>query len=237
LQIRRHQLLSWLSDVLGRHNHPVAAGAIIGREDELGTIEAFLERVQDGPAALVRTGEPGIGKTVLWEAGVEEARGRIDRVLTCRGVEAEASLSFAGLSELLAPVLEEALPSLVPPRREALEVALLLVRPGDRAPDAHAIGLAVLDMLRALTGSGRVLVALDDSQWLDPASAGAIQIAFRRLQDESIGCLRQCEGHRTWESRSSSSDRSRRGDSSGSRSARSHSVRCTDCSRSGSGSS
>ena len=80
----------------------------------------------------------------------EAASSRYGRVLTCRGVEAEASLSFAGLSELLAPVFDEAAASLVPPRRRALEVALLLVEPGDAAPDAHAIGLAVLDVLRVL---------------------------------------------------------------------------------------
>ena len=41
-----------------------------------------------------------------------------------------------------------------------------------RPPDPHAIGLAVLDVLRALAAAGPVLVALDDVQWLDPASAG-----------------------------------------------------------------
>jgi predicted ATPase len=75
---------------------------IVGREDELGMIEVFLADVERGPAALVLSGEPGIGKTILWDAGVEEAKRRFGRVLTCRGVEAEASFAFAGLSELLA---------------------------------------------------------------------------------------------------------------------------------------
>ena len=135
------------------------------------------------------SGEPGIGKTILWEAGVEEGGERLERVLTCRGVETEASLSFAGLSELIAPVLEEAAPSLVPLRRRALEIALLLAEPGDRPPDAHAIGLAVLDVLRFLAERGPVVVAVDDGQWLDPASAGVLQIALRRLRDEHVGLL------------------------------------------------
>ena len=80
-------------------------------------------------------------------------------MLTCRGVEAEASLSFSGLSELLAPVLDDVMASLARPRRRALEVALLLVEPGEVAsPDAHAIGLAVLDVLRVLAGRGPVVV-------------------------------------------------------------------------------
>jgi DNA-binding CsgD family transcriptional regulator len=162
---------------------------VIGREEELDAIAAFLARVEESPSALVLSGEAGIGKTILWEAGVEDARERLDRVLTCHGVEAEASLSFAGLSDLLGNVLEEAGSSLAPPRRRALEVALLLAEPGETAPDPHAIGLAVLDVLRALAERGPVLVALDDAQWLDPASAGVLQIAFRRLREEPIGLL------------------------------------------------
>ena len=77
------------------------AQTVIGREEELGAIEAFLAAAEQGPQALVLSGEPGIGKTILWEAGVEQARERLDDVLICRGVEAEASLSFAALSELL----------------------------------------------------------------------------------------------------------------------------------------
>ncbi len=163
--------------------------AVIGRELELGAIEKFLDRVPTGPGALVLSGEAGIGKTVLWEAGTARGSKRLDRVLTCHGIEAEAALSFAALSDLLGDVLEEAGHSLAPPRRRALEVALLLAEPGEVAPDPHAIGLAVLDVLRALAGRGTVLIALDDAQWLDPASAAVIQIALRRLREESVGVL------------------------------------------------
>ena len=167
----------------------MAEAAVIGRDEELGSIEAFLERIPDGPGALLLSGEPGIGKTILWEAGVEEGCERLDRALTCRGVEAEASLSFSGLSNLLGDVLHEAEHLLAPPRRRALEVALLLAEPGEMAPDPHAIGLAVLDLLRVLAERGSVLVALDDAQWLDPASARVLQIALRRLREEPVGLL------------------------------------------------
>jgi ATP/maltotriose-dependent transcriptional regulator MalT len=161
---------------------------VIGRDQELAAIEVFLTQVEQGPAALVLSGEAGIGKTVLWETGVEEARERFGRVLTCQGVEAEASLSFASLSDLLGDELEEAGSALPAPRRRALEVALLLAEPGERPPDAHAIGLAVLGVLRVLAERGPLLVAIDDAQWLDPASAGAIQIALRRLGNTPV-CL------------------------------------------------
>jgi hypothetical protein len=163
------------------------AYAIIGRDEELAAISAFVDRIEEGPSALVLSGEPGIGKTILWEAGVETAQERFDRVLTCRGVE--ALLSFAGLSDLFGNVLDELESLLAPPRRRALEVALLLSDPGDSSLDPHAVGLAVLDVLRALAERASVLVALDDIQWLDPSSAGVLQIAFRRLRTEQIGVL------------------------------------------------
>jgi DNA-binding CsgD family transcriptional regulator len=167
----------------------VVAGTVIGRDAELDFVHALVDQVVGGPAGLVLSGDPGIGKTILWHAGVEDARRRFERVLTCRGVEAEASLSFAGLSDLLGDVLEEAAPSLVAPRRRALEVALRLAEPGEGPPDPLAIGLAVHDLLQALAMQGPMLVAIDDVQWLDPASAGVLEVALRRLRKDPIGLL------------------------------------------------
>ena len=159
------------------------------------------------------SGEPGIGKTVLWETGVDEGR-RLRGMLVGRGSEAEASLSFAGLSDLLAPVFDDVAASLLPPRRRALEIALLRVEPDAEPPDQHAIGLAVLDALSALAERGPVLVALDDVQWVDQASAGVIQIALRRLRSERVGLLATLRTGPDLTSPSSSIGRSPRGRSS-----------------------
>ena len=56
----------------------------VGRQAELASIHAFLERAAEGPLALVLEGEPGIGKSTLWLAGIEVARMRGFCVL-CRG--------------------------------------------------------------------------------------------------------------------------------------------------------
>ena len=144
---------------------------------------------EQAPRALVLSGEPGIGKTVLWEEGVSEAKRQSRLVLLHRSVEAETSLSFSALSDLVAPVFDEVASSLAPLRRRALEVALLLAEPGVEAPNHRAIGLALLDVLRALAERGPVLVALDDLQWLDSSSAGVLQIALRRLGDEPVSLL------------------------------------------------
>ena len=162
---------------------------LIGRDGELGAIREFLERVQHGPSALVLSGEPGIGKTVLWEAGVEQAGPPFGRVLSHRSAEAEALLSFAGLSELVTPVLEDVAAFLVPMRRQALEVALLLAEPGEEPADARAIGLAFLDVLQLLAQQTPLVVAVDDLQWLDSSSATVLEMALRRLRHERVGFL------------------------------------------------
>lgn len=165
----------------------MSAAAVIGREEELGFVESFLDELR--PRALLIAGEPGIGKTVLWEAAVDAARGRSRRVLSHRAVEAEAKLAFTALSDLIGGTIEEALPSLTPPRRRALEVALLLEEPGTEAPDPRAIALAFLDVVRTLAASGPILLAVDDLQWVDPASAQVLQFAWRRLGDEPAAVL------------------------------------------------
>jgi DNA-binding CsgD family transcriptional regulator len=166
----------------------VVAAEIIGRERELAEIGNLLDAVDDLPAAFVVEGEPGIGKTMLWRAGLELARERRFRVLTAGPAMAEARLSFAALGDLLEPVLGEVLPTLPAPQRRALEVALLLAEPGGPPPDPRAVDVAFLGVLRAL-GSGPSLVAVDDAQWLDPPSAAALAFAVRRLRGEPIAVL------------------------------------------------
>jgi DNA-binding CsgD family transcriptional regulator len=165
-----------------------ASRALVGREHELARIRRFLERAGTDPASLVLEGEPGIGKTALWRAGVEAAVERDRLLLVARPVEAERELSFSGLGDLLEPALGR-LEALAAPRRHALEVALLLVSDEDRAPDPRAVGLATLDLLRLLARDGGLIVAIDDAQWLDPPSRGALEYALRRLEGEPIGLL------------------------------------------------
>ena len=46
---------------------------IFGRERELARLDLFLESLHSGSAALLLEGEPGIGKTAVWRAGVDAA--------------------------------------------------------------------------------------------------------------------------------------------------------------------
>ena len=160
---------------------------IVGRDEELGSLAAFLDRrvATEGPTAIALEGEAGIGKSTLWRAAVEDARRRGLRVLVSRPAESEQRLAYAGLGDLFENVLDEVLPGLSPPRRRALEVALLVEDAAGGPVDQRALGVAVRSALEALAEDVLVL-AIDDLQWLDASSASAIGFALRRLPEARI---------------------------------------------------
>lgn len=152
-------------------------------------IERFLATSHKRPAVLVLEGEAGIGKTTLWEAGVDAAPSHGLRVLTSRASDAEAQLCFAGLTDLLDDVEGDVFTALPAPQRLALDVALLRAAPGKVPPEPRAIALGLLNVLRELASEGPVLVAADDLQWQDAASAEVLAFAARRLDREPVSFL------------------------------------------------
>jgi predicted ATP-dependent serine protease len=78
---------------------------LVGRDVEAARVDAIIEGLPEGGAALVVSGEPGVGKSAL----LHYARARADavglRTLTAVGVESEAELAFAGVHQLLYPIL------------------------------------------------------------------------------------------------------------------------------------
>jgi DNA-binding CsgD family transcriptional regulator len=163
--------------------------AVVGREAELAALHEFVAGVDEGARALVLVGEAGMGKTTLWDAGVTRAEERGLAVLRARPSESETALSFSAVRDLLDPVLERALEPLPAAQRRAISRALVLDDDEGPTPDAHAVGVALLNGLRALAEPEPIVVAVDDVQWLDAASGGAVAYAARRLRAERIGLL------------------------------------------------
>ena len=164
------------------------SGATIGRDAELDSVYAFLDRVVEGPTALVLEGTAGIGKSTIWSAGVEAARERGMCVLVSRPAELDRGLAHAGLGDLFDKVLERVLPELSPPRRRALQVALLL-EDATHDSDPRTLGVAVRSALEALAAETPVVLAVDDVQWLDPSSASALTFALRRMGEQPVHVL------------------------------------------------
>jgi len=63
---------------------------LVGREHELRQIGAAFNAISEGGRALLIAGEPGVGKSSLLAAAIEDARRRGLTVLSVRGSEAEA---------------------------------------------------------------------------------------------------------------------------------------------------
>lgn len=165
---------------------------VAGRDRELLAVGSFFDRLGEGPAALVLAGEPGIGKTTLWTETLRLARQRSLSVLSARPVTPETKLALTAFSDLLEPVADEVVSQLPEPQRHALAVALVREDPGGRRFDQRTLGTATISVLTALARTAPVVVAIDDLQWLDPASARVLAFAARRLGRLRVGLI-TCE--------------------------------------------
>ena len=180
---------SLIAYTVGRSKQGAEIDKLFGRDGEVAAIRTFLDDIAAGPASLVLEGEVGSGKTALWRAAVAAARERGHLVLVSRANEAEASLAFAALGDLLRDVAGEELTRLPAPQATALRVAVLLQEPEGPTPDPLAVSVATLGLVRALAVGRPVLIALDDYVWLDAASTNVLAFVLRRLETERIGVL------------------------------------------------
>ena len=157
---------------------------IVGREVELAAIERLVTDLDAGPGGLFLYGPAGIGKSRLWLEGVRLARSAGVRVLATRPAGSDARVTFGGLRDLLGEASHEVLPELPSPQRHALSVALLVEEPGSVPLDPDVVSASFAAALRLLGRSGRLLIALDDAQWLDRSSRSALAFALRRVGDD-----------------------------------------------------
>ena len=165
------------------------SGHVAGRGQELAAIERLLAGARERFSALLLEGDAGIGKTTVFHEGLLLAEASGFHVLACRPSASEATLSLAAVGDLLdavPPDLWEALPA---PQRRALDVALLRVEPGDLPVDQRAIAAGFRSLVTGLAAERPVLLAVDDVQWLDAASATIVGFVLRRLGAERIALL------------------------------------------------
>ncbi len=163
--------------------------ALVGRDRELAVIGACFDAVSEGLAVLGIVGEAGIGKSRLWQAAVAEARARGYAVLACRPNETDIDLPYTGLDDLLRSVPADLLDTLAPPRRHALDVALLKSEPHGTPLQQRAVGLATLDVIRELVATTPVVVAVDDAHWLDRPSHIVLRFALSRLAQVPVAVV------------------------------------------------
>jgi len=160
---------------------------IIGRDAALTRLRGLVAPAPQSSEVLLVIGEAGMGKTVLLADAAGRARSAGTRVLSVTGRESESRLAFAGLHQLLRPVLSSAA-SLPGRQTHALLGAFgLAADPG--APDPLLTGVAVLTLLSDLSERSPVLVVADDAQWIDRGSLEALAFVGSRLDAERVVLL------------------------------------------------
>ncbi|MEE1939948.1 AAA family ATPase [Streptomyces sp. TRM 70361] len=159
----------------------------VGRETETAEIIRRVEAGRSRSDVVILTGDPGAGKSTLLALAADHARSAGGRVLRAVGGESEAHLGFAGLHQLLRPVLGEA--ENLPPRQRSALRAVLGLDECAEPPDAVLVGLAVLTLLSDLAETAPLLVVVDDAQWIDRGSLDVLSFVARRMDSEPVTLL------------------------------------------------
>lgn len=160
---------------------------LYGRATELATVRSLIERAREGAGgAMVVRGPAGIGKTSLLDAARTLAEPDDTLILTAAGVAAERRLPFAGLHQVLRPLMA-GLAGLAHPQRSAIEAAF---GAGDTAaPDLFRIALATLDLLVDAGHDRPLLLLADDADCLDRPTQDVLGFVARRLASERVALL------------------------------------------------
>src|SRR4051794_37803563 len=144
--------------------HSAGAPALVGRSLECALLGDLVGGKGDS-VALVR-GEAGIGKSALLDWALDHAARVGTRTLSAAGTPAERNLPFAGLHQLLRPVLTEADPG--PHRRAALLEALNAQEAAGAT--LFRTAMVALDLLTELASRVELLIVVDDVPWWDRPS-------------------------------------------------------------------
>jgi DNA-binding CsgD family transcriptional regulator len=155
---------------------------LVSRTSELGAIADFLDTVASEPTGLMFDGAPGVGKTTLWLAAIDEASRRGMFVMSSRAAAGESVMAYASLADLLSGVDADVLAGLPKPQRLGLERALLRREAAPEDPtDQRTVAAGLLSVLNVLAEQSPVVIAIDDLQWLDPSTQYVVAFASRRL--------------------------------------------------------
>src|SRR4029079_14577508 len=156
-----------------------ASRALLGRDREQSELYALVDGIEQHGGALVVRGDAGIGKSALLAAARERALHRGITVVATTGTLSEAQLAFAGLHQLLRPLLGR-LELLPDPQPRALEAAFGIAEAD--APDLFLIGLAALGLVAERAAETPLLFVVEDAHWLDRPSSEVLKFVARRVE-------------------------------------------------------
>jgi hypothetical protein len=159
-------------------------------------VDSLIGHLPERGGSLLVRGEPGIGKSALLERARDRAVTRGAQPFVTVGVESEAELAFAGLHQVLVPIVG-LVAHLPEPERQVLE-AVFGIGTGAE-PDLFRVAMAAFHLLTVAADSAPVLVVVDDAHWLDQSSVRVLAFIARRLGHERIALIAAVRaGYRTY---------------------------------------
>src|SRR5215207_5210840 len=173
------------------------ADHLVGRADELGSLEQVLDELDRGRSGAVELeGEPGIGKTRLLRELAARAEQRGQLVLSGSASELERDLPFS----VFIDALDEYLHGLDPKRLAAVDddvrTELAHVFPSlSTLANGREMALqheryrshrAVRELLERLAATKPLALILDDFHWADSASVELLGALLRRPPAEAV---------------------------------------------------
>jgi DNA-binding CsgD family transcriptional regulator len=160
---------------------------IVGRDAGLARLRGLVDQVPLSGQVLLVIGEAGMGKTLLLADAAGRARSAGLRVLTVTGRESESRLAFAGLHQLLWPLLPSV--AALPGRQAQALLGAFGLGADPGAPDPLLTRVAVLTLLSDLSEQCPVLMIADDAHWIDRSSLEALAFVGSRLDAERVVLL------------------------------------------------
>ena len=164
----------------------MSSAELIGRDPEATIIDSLVDRLPEQGGSLLLRGEPGIGKSVLLERARHRAAAQGTQQFVTVGVESEGELAFAGLHQLIVPIVG-LVAHLPRPQRQVLE-AVLGISTGAE-PDLFRVAMAAFHLLTVAAESAPLLLVVDDAHWLDQSSVRVLAFIARRLYHEPMALV------------------------------------------------
>jgi len=169
---------------------------LVGRERELERLLGTVQAARLAPRAMIAVIEayPGVGRTRLLEEVAERTALDGGSVVAARAVAADRDSPASGILALACGGLLDA-PGIVGASAGALAVlAGRITEWGERfrapsSPEPVPLGRAFSEIVRAAAAERPVLIAVDDAQWLDGESHGALEVLLRDLDRAPLALL------------------------------------------------
>jgi tetratricopeptide (TPR) repeat protein len=176
----------------------------VGRAAEMSVlVEALTASIDQGTTRVVIVeGEPGIGKTALCRRFVKKAVLRGAGVIEASGAEVAANLAYGVVAQIIAKALDDGwLDELAQPWKGILARVhpALGAEEGSGSEDGdftlHQTALSIREAL-ALKADRPLVLFVDDTQWVDPASITVLQfLASAQTRRPLLLVLSRRSGH------------------------------------------